>query len=165
MAHREVGPHLAIQSSMSRLMVLALSLLSGCSLVAADQKACTTVGCVDGLRVDFSFNQKGSYVVEVTLDGVKTTCKATLPLSNPPPTPCDREGVYLTLSGSALPADQQSIGGLLVTATTNNHVTVRVSRDGTILGAIDRTITWTTTPGPNGPGCEPAECRSSSMTL
>lgn len=147
------------------MRILPLLAIGLSSCVAPEQKACTTIGCVDGVRVDFSYKEKGSYLVEVTLDDVKTTCKATLPLTNPPPSPCDRDGVYLTLSGSALPADQHSIGGVLVTSTTAKHIVVRVTRDGTVLGTLDRTITWVVTPGPNGPECEPKECRSAQMSL
>ena len=149
---------------------LALSLLSlsACLVDPADAgspQACTTMGCADGLKVDFSYNQKGNYLVVVTIDGVITTCKATLPLANPPPEACDRPGVYLTLVGSALPADQQSIGGVFTAPSTAKHITVNVSRDGTVLGTIDKDITWVVTAGPNGPDCEPKQCRTAQMTL
>jgi len=145
---------------------LGLLALSACVVVPPDdQKACTMLGCNDGLRVDFSFKEKGSYVVEVTVDGVKTTCRASLPLSNPPPSPCDRPSVFLTLSGSALPAEQQSIGGVFVATTTATHIAVNVTRNGMLLGMVDQNITWSVTAGPNGPDCEPKQCRSAQMAL
>lgn len=150
-------PHAAV--------ALALLSLAACTVDPLAPHACTEMGCADGLQIDFSYKQAGSYVVEVTLDGVLTTCKATLPLAASPPTPCDRAGVYLTLSGSMLPADQQSIGGVIVTATTAKHATVKITRDGAALASLDRDVTWTVTPGPNGPDCEPKECRSAKLSF
>lgn len=149
------------------LFALPLVIFPACAVFddAADRRSCTTIGCANGLTIDFTFKEKGSYVVDVTIDGTRTRCTATLPLPADPPTACDRLGVALTLSGSMLPADQQSIGGLYVQSTSARHITVRVTRDGVELGSLDSDVTWVTTPGPNGPDCEPKECRAAKLTL
>lgn len=151
----------------SALFALPLVIFPACAVFDgnADDNDCTMIGCVRGLSVDFTFKEKGSYVVDVTIDGTKTRCTATLPLPAEPPSPCDRTDVALTLSGSMLPADQQSIGGLYVQNTSARHVTVRVTRDGVEVGSLDSDVTWVTTPGPNGPNCEPKECRAAKLTL
>lgn len=138
---------------------------TGCAVNAVDQKGCTLIGCDDGLRVEFTFRDRGAYVFDVILDGTKTTCRATLPLTDPPPTPCDRAGIFLTLSGSKLPADQQSIGGLMIASTTAKQILLKVTRDTMPIASLDKTIEYRVTPGPNGPACEPKECRQASLTL
>jgi hypothetical protein len=147
--------------------VLALLPTPACAVVADpfDDGACTMIACADGLDVEFSFQEKGAYVFELTVDGVKTTCTATLPLVPSPPAPCDRPDVFLTLSGSMLPADQQSIGGLHVGTTTARRLALRVTRDGATIGSLDQDVTWVVTPGPNGPRCEPKECRRAALKL
>ena len=104
-------------------------------------------------------------MIEVVIDGAKTTCTATLPLPSAPPTPCNHADVLLTLSGSALPAAQHSIGGLLLMTTTAMNVSVRATRDGTALGDKTFAPAYVTSPGPNGPGCEPAECKLAKATF
>lgn len=144
-------------------VVLLAALGAGCAVTSSD-RSCTAIGCNDGVTVDFTFRDKGSYVVEVTLDGSKTTCRAVLPLSDPPPNPCDREGIFLTLSGSKLPPAQQSIGGLIIASTTAKQIIFKITRDGATLAALDRTIDYRVTPGPNGPSCEPKECKQATLT-
>ena len=144
---------------------LGLIFLAGCSVTPFSDRWCTEIGCENGLRVEFQFRDKGSYIVEATVDGVKTTCRAVVPLSDPPPEPCDRQGVFLTLSGSKLPPEQQTIGGLFLSTTTAKQILVKVTRDGVVLGTLDRTIDYAVTPGPNGPNCEPKECRAAKLTL
>jgi hypothetical protein len=128
-------------------------------------RACTEIACQNGVLVDFSYTQQGAYVVEVTIDGAKTTCRATLPLPRQPPQACDREGVQLTLSGSALPASQHSIGGLTLFSTSASSVTIRATRDGNVLGEKTFAPAYTTSPGPNGPGCDPAQCKLAKTTF
>ncbi len=120
--------------------------------------ACTEIGCDNGVRIDFSYRELGAYVFEVTIDGTKTTCKATLPLSRQPPTACDRADALLGLIGSMLPVAQQSIGGLTVSSTTAKRIAVRGTRDGTLLGEKTFVPPYVVGPSPNGPGCPPNEC-------
>ena len=144
---------------------LLLLLLGGCAAVTDSPKLCTLASCEQNAKIDFSFREQGSYVFDVTVDGVKTTCRATLPLAGQPPTPCDRSDVLLGLVGSALPPEQQSIGGLILQTTTAKTVTVRATRDGALLGEKTIELAWTVAPGPNGPDCEPKECRSATATF
>lgn len=146
-------------------LALPLLLLAGCSVTSFEDRGCTEIGCENGVRVEFQFRDKGSYIVEATVDGLKTTCRAVIPLSDPPPEACDRQGVFLTLSGSKLPPEQQTIGGLFLSTTTGKQILLKVTRDGVVLGTLDRTIDYTVTPGPNGPACEPKECRAAKLTL
>lgn len=129
-------------------------------------RSCTELGCDQGLRIDFSYKQQGTYVVVVNVDGRIATCKATLPLTRDPVTPCDDPSVLLTLVGSMLPVDQQSIGGVYVRSTTARSVIVRVQRDNAVIAeATYAPPPYVTRPGPNGPGCEPAECTQATVTL
>ncbi len=148
---------------MTRL-ALALLLVAGCS-VEPFSKSCTQMDCNNGVQVDFTLRDRGSYVFELTLDGVKTTCRATLPLPKTSPNPCDRDNIHLGLSGSQLAEDQHALTGLKIQFNTPGQLQLRVTRDGTAIATLDRTITYTTTPGPNGPGCEPDECKSAKLTL
>ena len=133
---------------------------SGSAAGSSGASACTALGCgQSGVEIDFSYKQAGTYVFEVTTDDTKATCKATLPLPRQPPTACDRPNVLLTLVGSMLPPDQQSIGGLRILTDSATRVTIRGTRDGTVLGEKTFAPEYVVTPGPNGPGCEPAECR------
>ncbi len=128
--------------------------------------ACSEIGCANGAQIDFSYRERGAYVVEVDVDGTRTTCKATLPLPRDFFTACDREGVLLMLVGSMLPPDQQSIGGLEVQSTTAKVIAVRVTRDGQELArATFDPVPWVTSPGPNGPSCEPKTCTEARLTL
>jgi hypothetical protein len=129
-------------------------------------RACTELGCQNGVTVDFSYTQPGAYVFVVTIDGDITTCKAALPLAQQPPTACDRDAVLLGLVGSMLPAAQQSIGGLILPTTlTAKSVTVKATRDGTLVGEKTFVPPYVVTPSPNGPGCEPAECKLANVTF
>jgi hypothetical protein len=111
------------------------------------------------VNVEFSFTQTGTYVFEVTVDAVKTTCKATLPLPKQPPAACDHPDVQLGLSGSMLPPAQHSIGGIRLPTTTANSITIRATRDGAVIAESTFSPSYKVTPGPNGPSCEPKECK------
>lgn len=128
-------------------------------------RACTTMACQNGVDIAFSYRDAGTYVFEVTIDGAKVTCTATLPLAQQPPDPCDGPGVLLSLVGSMLPADQQSIGGLILSSTTAASVAVRATRDGVLLGDKTFAPPYVTTPGPNGPGCDPESCTLAKVTF
>jgi hypothetical protein len=155
------------------MIAVALSLAVACGgtttqppgASGSGPRACTEIGCENGVRVDFSYHDAGAYVFEVTVDGSKVTCKATLPLPKQPPEACDGLGVLLGLVGSMLPADQQSIGGLILLSTTATSVSVHATRDGAVLGDKTFTPPYVTTPGPNGPGCEPNECTLAKVTF
>lgn len=131
---------------------------------SAPPTGCTAIACDDGLHVDFSFSQKGEYVFDITFDGTKATCKATIPLARDSNSACDRSDVILVRSGSMLPENQQSVGGLTL-KTSAASVTIRAARDGVSLGEKTFAPEWKVSPGPNGAGCEPKECRQASTTF
>lgn len=145
-------------------MLFAGSLVVSACGSLPGSKTCTLVGCEQNAKIDFSFRERGEYVFDVTVDGVKSTCRATLPLTGATQ-PCDRSDVMLTLVGSALPPDQQSIGGLTLQTTTAKTVVIRATRDGALIGEKTIELSYTVTPGPNGPDCEPKECRQASATF
>jgi hypothetical protein len=150
----------------SRLVVsLLVSLVPwGC----AETRQCTLLGCAnEGIDVDFVHTEVGTYSVDVTVDGTKTTCTATLPLDSSASTydACTAAGIFLRRSGSSLPADQQAIGGLKVTSTEAKSITVKITRDGQVLHDATFAPDYVVTPGPNGPDCEPKECKAASFTL
>lgn len=131
-----------------------------------DQRGCTEVGCENGVNVDFVFRERGSYVFSVTVDGKKTTCRAPLPLPKDFFQACDGSEVFLGLVGSQLPADQQSIDGLKLPAATNaSSITIEATRDGISLGQKTFKPAYDVRPGPNGPDCEPKECKLARMTF
>lgn len=123
------------------------------------------MGCQNGVDIAFSYRDAGAYVFEITIDDVKVTCTATLPLAAEPPVPCDNPDVILSLVGSMLPADQQSIGGLTFASTTAKSVTIRATRDGALLGDKTFAPPYVTSPGPNGPGCDPESCTLARVTF
>jgi hypothetical protein len=153
--------------------VLAISLLAlACGgesksvIPGVEQRGCTEIGCENGVKVDFAFRERGSYVFGVTVDGTKTTCRATLPLPKEAFDACDRSEVFLGLVGSQLPVDQQSIEGLMLPAATNaSSITVEASRDGISLGQKTFKPAYDVSPGPNGPDCEPKECKLARTTF
>ncbi len=137
-------------------IILLASLLSiNCGSTGKD---CTAAGCVSGVSVDFELRERGNYVFDVTVDGVKTRCTATLPLSNTSSPPCDAPGILLILSGSALPESEQLIGGLSLTTTTAKSITIVATRDGEQIGESTVAPPYQVGPPPNGPDCEPAGC-------
>ncbi len=135
-------------------------------LPGVDAKGCTEIGCENGVKIDFSFRDRGTYVFTVVVDGTTTTCRASLPLPRGASQACDRSEVFLGLVGSELPADQQSIGGLTLPAATNaSSITVKATRDGNPIGDKTFVPAYDVKPGPNGPDCEPKECKLATTTF
>ena len=136
------------------------------TIPGVSQKSCTELACENGVNVDFVLRDRGSYVFTVTIDGTKTTCRATLPLPKEFFDACDRSEVFLGLVGSQLPADQQSIDGLKMPAATNaNSITIEATRDGIAIGKKTFAPAYDVRPGPNGPDCEPKECKLAKTTF
>lgn len=148
----------------SLLAALALIAACGDSSSGADGQACTTIGCVDGFSVNVASTgtwKPGNYLVTVVADGVTTTCSATFPLTGAA-AQCSGSGVVVGLSGSALPAEQQSIPNVAIQSTPKS-VKVEIARDGASLGSQTFTPTYKTSQ-PNGPNCAPT-CTQASDTL
>jgi hypothetical protein len=143
------------------LWVLA-SLLGACS----SDKACTTIGCVDGFSLSFGAGAKtvGSYVIDLDVDGKKVRCEAKLPL---PPceqaqSSCNDPSVSLDLSRCALDASTHSISGLRISGKPAK-VVVSVNRDNLQLLTEEFTPAYTTST-PNGPDCPPV-CTQANTSL
>lgn len=131
-----------------------------------EQRGCTELGCENGVNVDFTFRERGSYVFVVTVDGTKTTCRTTIPLPKGAVDACDRAEVFLGLVGSELPVDQQSIDGLeLPAAKDATSITIEATRDGVSIGQKTFKPAYDVRPGPNGPDCEPKECKLARSTF
>ena len=140
---------------------------AGCASTL-NNKSCTELGCgQQGINVEFSYRDLGTYAVDVTVDGVKVTCTATIPLPRGAvgDDACAAAGIFLTRVGSELPVAQQSIGGLVIAKANATSVGVRITRDGTLLKEATFSPTYTVTPGPNGSDCEPKQCKSASFAM
>ncbi|MCU0653954.1 MAG: hypothetical protein MUF64_01240 [Polyangiaceae bacterium] len=150
------------------LPCLLLACATSMPAAAPGARNCTTLGCVNGFSLDFSAPSwpPGKYTVELTVDGQRGTCEATLPLQANATARCSLPGVSLGLSGSALPADQHSLSGLQWSNARPALVEVSVLRDGAPVGKPASFRPAYTTSRPNGPDCEPV-CTgaSASMTL
>ena len=72
--------------------------------------------------------------------------------------------MLLGVSGSALPAPQQSLNGLTFLRSPA-QITVHVQRDGLTVADSGFQPSYKVIREPNGPGCEPAECRSARVSL
>lgn len=127
-------------------------------------RSCTSIGCSSNLTVDFSYRDQGTYQVQLLLDGTAVFCKTTIPLPKGNSMPCSRSDVLLGLSGSELPVAQQSVGPLIVTSFPTK-VEIVISRDDAPLGNQTYDVKYKVTPGPNGPGCEPLECKSAQVSF
>ncbi len=150
-------------------IVLAAAMLgaAGCA-TTLNNKSCTELGCgQQGIHVEFSYKDSGMYAVDVTVDGVKVTCTATIPLPRGATgdDACVAAGIYLSRVGSELPFAQQSIGGLVIAKANATSVGVRITRDGTLLKEATFSPAYTVTSGPNGPDCEPKQCKSATFAL
>lgn len=146
--------------------LLVATLLAACSASdPIEPKACTTIGCVDGYTLDFEASSwaPGKYTVELTVDGKSYTCEATLPLDASSKSSCTLPEVQLGLSGSALPAGEQGLVGLVFTSQPTK-VDVTIKLDGATLGQPASFTPAYKTSQPNGPECGPT-CTNARDTL
>lgn len=134
-----------------------------------DGRACTEMGCVEGLTIDLQSPSgwaPGAYRFDIELDQDKVSCEVTLPLRACDAGPSARctlhpgegpsERVMISESGCALPPAQHSLPTLSIRGEPA-RVRVAVSRDGAQLASEELTPAYRTVT-PNGPGCEPV-CR------
>lgn len=129
-------------------------------------EGCTEIGCVDGFSLSFEkagIWDAGIWTVVVEVDGVAVTCETTFPLDSEGLTSCDAEGVLLELSGSALPAKEQAISGVIIQSVDFTSLSVSLSLDGKLIATEDFTPEWVTSQ-PNGPDCEPI-CTNDSASM
>lgn len=132
------------------------------------QRACTEIGCNDGIdfTADPSFDwDNGQYEVHVAIDYKTVSCFGQLPLNaceSGPTFKCDDPEVTIMESGCALPRDQHGIAGIHVAAEPRKII-VRIARNYKTI--VTRTIIpQYQTSRPNGRGCGPI-CRSASYDL
>lgn len=150
---------------LSSLLVIAFVGIGTLATTACEEKVCTLMGCgAEGVTVEFTLRERGAYVIDVVVDGERTTCRATLPL-RADDSGCGGSAVVLTRSGSALPESEHTIGPLRIASTTAREVSIRLERDGTVVAEKSFSPAYETTPGPNGPECDPASCTSARTTL
>ncbi len=151
------------------LAVILIPLLLPCATaVAADfSRACTEMGCTDGLTInvpqDFQW-KPGAYKFSFVLDGKPAACTGNLPLKpcDSKSLTCDQEGITIMESGCALPADMQGFGTVTLPSAPR-QVSVTVERDGTTLFSHAFTPTYQDV-RPNGPQCDPA-CHTATVDL
>lgn len=129
-------------------------------------RACTAIGCADGLRLEFIVTGKwipGRYNFEFHLDGEKVTCTGSLPLKKceeGPSVTCDPAGrVQIGESGCALPPEAQGFWDVQIQGTPR-AVVMNIANDDKPLIEATMTPTYTTN-RPNGEDCEPV-CTSAT---
>lgn len=151
-----------------RLAGLLILLLAVSSPSLAQDRACTQIGCTNGLS--FTVNpgydwKNGKYDIQVALDYKTVNCRGELPLrpcDQGPSFTCDDPSVRIMESGCALPYDAHGIGGIQINDDPKK-VIVRIARNYKTI--ITRTVVpQYQTSIPNGPGCGPV-CRSASFDL
>jgi hypothetical protein len=130
-------------------------------------RACTTIGCQDGLVVRVLPTEAwppGEYRFDIEQDGARVTCTGTLPLP-----PCDRRGLacdapapMIVESGCALEPAAHAFGDVIF-STTPAEVSIVVTHQGQQVGAGRWRPVYQTS-RPNGPGCEPV-CTEASVDL
>lgn len=151
-----------------RFFLMALFLLAFSPHALAQGRACTEMGCSNGLNftVDPAYEWKrGKYDIWVALDLKTVKCRGKLPLNRCEEGrsfTCDDRSVSIIESGCALPENAHGIGGIMVDDDPKK-VIVRIARNNQVI------VTRTIAPNyvisqPNGPGCDPV-CRGASYNL
>ena len=139
---------------------LALGCSPGGDASPPTGRACTAIGCQDGLLIRVLPAEAwphGQYRFDIEQDGGRVVCTGTLPL---PPCGvqamvCDAPGPMIVESGCALPP--------AVFRTTPAAVAIVVTHDGQPVGAGRWRPVYQTIQ-PNGPGCEPI-CKNAAVEL
>lgn len=152
-----------------KIFLLFLIAMVGFSGKVMAEKACTEIGCTNGLtlNVDPGYEWRwGFYEFSFLIDGRSISCKGQLPLKkceDGSSFRCSSDMIQIGESGCALPpSDLHGISTIYINDTPR-RVFLRVKRGGQYV------ITRTVTPDyqesqPNGPGCGPI-CTSASYNL
>ena len=146
---------------------MLFALLLACTDSSDDSNrgdACTEIGCIDGLTVNFqpALMGKGTYTFDVTVDGTAYSCDAAIPLAGSS-TVCGTGGVVsIFLSGTELDPSEQSLPGLHVEGTPKS-VKIHVERDRDPVADADLSPTYQELQ-PNGPDCPPT-CHSAAVDV
>lgn len=151
-----------------RIILLLVVLVVGFSGKALAERACTEIGCMNGLmlNVDPDYEWKwGFYEFTFLMEGRSVSCKGQLPLKkceDGPSFRCSSDIIQIGESGCALPETAHGISMIQVNDTPRRMM-VRVKRGG--VDVITRTLTPEYQESkPNGPGCGPV-CTSASYNL
>lgn len=151
-----------------RIILLFVCLVAGFSSKVMAERACTEIGCSDGLtlNVDPGYQWKwGFYEFSFLIDGRSVSCKGQLPLKkceDGPSFRCSSDIIQIGESGCALP---ESAHGISMVQINDNprRILINVRRGGE--NVITRTLTADYKESqPNGPGCGPV-CTSASYNL
>lgn len=131
-------------------------------------RACTEIGCEDGLRIELvrAAWPAGNYRVQLDVDGTTTTCSGQLPLrpcEQGPSFNCEGAPVRFGESGCALPAEAHSITDINLPTTSAQRVTLTLEHDGALIGTTTLTPEYNEQ-RPNGPDCPPV-CRNAGLRL
>lgn len=155
-----------VARSLSVVLGLALAATSACQTGSSDEKACTEIGCLDGLSVSFVHEawKQGRYRFEIDLDDMSVVCRTELPLAVNTEGSCSDERVLLELSGAALPADQHAITGLTVMGGLHPRaVSIMVIFDHEEVGTVSLSPEYARV-APNGEECGPV-CLQANATF
>ncbi len=150
------------------LFLFAASVLLIFSPAAQAAKACTEIGCIDGvmLRGDYDREWKnGNYRFELVLDNRHVNCYGELPLKpcGEQSLSCNSDLVTITESGCALPKSDHGFGDIHI-KDDPRKVMVRITHNNkTILTRTIVRIDYKES-RPNGDGCGPV-CHSASYNL
>jgi hypothetical protein len=125
-------------------------------------RACTLIGCQDGLDVDLTPGNNwpaGAYVFTIDADAARVTCRGSLPLpacSAGSAITCDPSGVVsIVESGCALPASAHGFPQIRFDAKARpRKVVVTVTRNDGVIGRAELSPEFQRVE-PNGPGCGP----------
>lgn len=152
-----------MRTSLARVWMLSVVLFSACGSDEAED-ACTAIGCSNGFTLNFNASSwaPGKYRIELVVDGVDGTCEATLPLTSTSKSTCTLPDVQLGLSGSALPAAEQGLVGLMWTSLPK-EVEIKMFLDDNALGQPWSFEPMYQTTQPNGATCGPT-CTNASDT-
>jgi hypothetical protein len=154
---------------------LALVLLGGSSCSSEDEgaRACTQIGCTDGVHVSVLTGglEDGDYTLHVTLDGDAYDCTLSVPADLPRPgsghrLSCSPEllNSHVTSRSSCVAATCPPNGPLELAFTPvgfPENVAVRLERDGETVAEGERSVEYYQI-FPNGPECD-GGCRSSGV--
>lgn len=147
---------------------MLLFVLTGCqylfgdpgSVIPEDTAVCTEIGCVDGVALDFSLHEPGDYEITAVAGGETVACTASLPFTGSES--CTGPG-FVNISGTELPADEQSLEGMWLETIDALDVHLTIVRSGTTVYDQVLPVTYETF-APNGPDCDPV-CENASIDI
>ncbi|MCB9565764.1 MAG: hypothetical protein H6710_00800 [Myxococcales bacterium] len=153
-----------------RLAPLLVLALVGCARSGGETpRACTEIGCMDGLRIALepsSGMPAGAYVIDLEIDGAATRCEGNLPLKpceEGSSVTCSSDAVVVEESGCAMAPEAQALSGILFESARPKDVKVTIRRDGEVVAEAELSPEYRRLE-PNGPGCPPI-CEQAEATL